>query len=196
MQKRLIFFIFVWCCAFGQIKKTNPIMQSLIIPGWGQKTLGKKKTARIFSSVEISLWTACAASYLSSYNEKLKYTAFAAQYAGVESEDKGHKYWVDIGNYLNIEQHNAEHLRWREFDELYNENDRWQWNEYGNMQKFEEMRIKSDYLKKTGEYILGTIILNHIISGINTLYILRSENITFTPVFTYKSSYVLLSLSF
>ena len=49
------------------------------------------------------------------------------------------------------------------------------------MKKFESMRIRSDYFAKTGEYILGAIVLNHIISAIDTYYLLRVKNITFFP---------------
>ena len=38
------------------------------------------------------------------------------------------------------------------------------------------MRIDSDKLFFTGKFIVGGIILNHIISGINTLYLTRLNN--------------------
>ena len=41
------------------------------------------------------------------------------------------------------------------------------------MKKFEEMRIRSDKLSKYGEYTIGIITLNHIISAINSLYLSR-----------------------
>ena len=38
------------------------------------------------------------------------------------------------------------------------------------------MRIDSDKLFFTGKFIIGGIILNHIVSGINTLYLTRMIN--------------------
>ena len=47
-----------------------------------------------------------------------------------------------------------------------------------HMKKFEEMRIRSDKLSKYGEYTIGIITLNHIISAINSLYLSRlNENV-------------------
>ena len=46
------------------------------------------------------------------------------------------------------------------------------------MAKFEEMRIRSDKLSKYGEYTLGLITLNHIVSSINSLYLSKvSDNL-------------------
>ena len=39
------------------------------------------------------------------------------------------------------------------------------------MKKFEKMRIESDMLSKYGEYVIGVITLNHIVSAINSLYL-------------------------
>ena len=41
------------------------------------------------------------------------------------------------------------------------------------MKKFEKMRIRSDKLSKYGEYTIGIITLNHIVSAINSLYLSR-----------------------
>ena len=41
------------------------------------------------------------------------------------------------------------------------------------MEKFEKMRINSDKLAKYGQYTLGLITLNHIVSSINSLYLSR-----------------------
>ena len=45
-----------------------------------------------------------------------------------------------------------------------------------HMNKFEEMRISSDKLAKYGQYTLGVITLNHIVSFINALYLSRLNN--------------------
>ena len=34
----------------------------------------------------------------------MQYQSYAAEYAGVNPKNKNHKYWVDIGNYINQEQ--------------------------------------------------------------------------------------------
>ena len=173
MFKRLIITLIFYSVAIGKPFELNPVLKSTLIPGWGEAALENNKRARLFSSIELSLWTACLATYTASYHQMLQYQSFAVEHAGVDADNKDHKYWVDIGNYIDIDQHNSEHLRWRYLDEIYNESDRWLWDNKNNMKNFESMRIRSDMLAKTGEYVIGAIIMNHLISAIDTLYLLR-----------------------
>ena len=54
---------------------------------------------------------------------------------------------------------------------MYRNNSLWNWDSYDNMKKFEKLRIKSDFLDRQGKFIAGAILLNHIISAIDALYI-------------------------
>ena len=177
MFKRLILTFTLLSVVIGKPFELNPVLKSAIIPGWGEYVIEKNKRARLFSSIELSLWTTCLATYTFSYHQMLQYQSFAVEHAGVDTDNKNHKYWVDIGNYIDIEQHNSEHLRWRYLDEIYNETDRWDWDTKNNMKNFESMRIRSDMLAKTGEYIIGAIIMNHILSAIDTLYFIRLKKV-------------------
>ena len=173
MFKRLIITFILSSVAMGKPFELNPVLKSSLIPGWGEAVLENNKRARLFSSIELSLWTACLATYTASYHQMLQYQSFAVEHAGVDADNKDHKYWVDIGNYIDIDQHNSEHLRWRYLDEIYSESDHWLWDNKNNMKNFESMRIRSDMLAKTGEYVIGAIIMNHLLSAIDTLYLLR-----------------------
>ena len=181
MCKKLIFLIISFNIIFGQEVQLAPVLKSFLIPGWGEKALGNNKHSRFFSNVEISLLTTCIGSYVASHNQMLQYRSFAVAHANVDIEGKNHKYWVDIGNYLDIDDHNSEHLRWRYIDEVYHSDYKWSWDTKKNMQKFEKMRINSDLYKKAGEYILGSIVLNHIISAIDALYLSKINSLTFLP---------------
>ena len=182
MYKKIIIIILVFISfAKGKDYQISPVIKSFIVPGWGEKVLQNTSRARLFSNIELSLWTACIGTYAFSFNQMLNYKSFAVEHAGVSSVGRNKKYWVDIGNYIDMDSHNSEHLRWRYFDELYDESSEWYWDNRKNMKKFENMRIRSDYYAKAGEYIIGTIVLNHIISAIDALYLLRLKNITFLP---------------
>ena len=167
----------------------HPSLQSAVMPGWGQTTLKNKKHARAFAFIEFTLWTTYIGSYTFSNHQKNKYRSFATKHASVNPENKNHNYWVDIGNYIDIEHHNEEHLRWRTFDQLYAEKDKWYWDSYENMKKFESMRINSDLLKKNCEYILGAITLNHIISAIDSLYITRTRDVNKITIYPLLGKY-------
>ena len=76
----------------------------------GEHALEENKRSRLFSNIELSLWTACLGAYTYSHHSMLQYKSFAVEHAGVFSSGKDKKYWVDIGNYIDIENHNSEHL--------------------------------------------------------------------------------------
>ena len=197
MYKKIILITsFFISFTIGKSYSISPVVKSLIMPGWGEKALDNSKRARLFSNIEISLWTACIGSYTFSYHQMLKYKSFAVEHAGIPSTGRHEKYWVDIGNYIDIDAHNNEHLRWRYIDELYDESAKWLWDSRKNMKKFEDMRIRSDYYAKTGEYIIGAIVLNHLISGIDALYLLRLENITFLPIINNGTNELSLNIRF
>ena len=199
MCKRLILTLIISGVLKGESFELNPILKSALIPGWGETVLDNNKRARFFSTIELSLWTTCLATYTFSYHQMLQYQSFAIEHAGVDARDKNHKYWVDIGNYIDMEHHNSEHLRWRYIDELYSETDAWNWDTRNNMKKFESMRIRSDMLAKTGEYIIGGIVMNHILSAIDSLYLIRLtkvDNMTIIPMFDKDSYGLVLKLRF
>ena len=159
-------------------RKIHPAIQSAFIPGWGESSLLKPSQSRFFNLLELTLWSTCLGFYSFSNHQKLQYQSYAAKYAGINQNNKNHKYWVDIGNYLSLENHNAEHLRWRQINDIYDVDYNWIWESEKHMNKFEKMRIRSDKFAKYGEYTLGIITLNHIVSSINALYLSRlSENV-------------------
>lgn len=151
----------------------SPSVKSLLIPGWGQYSLDEKKHGNVFVSTEVLGFALTAFCIIQSNNAEDTYIALAAKHAGVNSNGKDYQYWIDIGNYNNIDDYNDEHLRWREFDSIYKLNDKWDWHwdSEENRKKFEDQRIKSDNYKLATKFVVGGIVLNHIISAINGHYL-------------------------
>ena len=182
----LISFIIYNVNLYGQIQKESkfdPVIKSLIIPGWGQKSLGKPKRARLFNYIESGILLALISSSTFSNIEKKNYKAFASRHAAISSSGKDHKYWVDIGNYNSIENYNDEHLRNREMDDLYPDDEKWSWDWDldSNRKIFENKRIRSDQLELLATFSMGALVLNHIISSIDALYLKKvSSNKSFS----------------
>ena len=151
----------------------SPVIKSLVVPGWGQYSLDNRKHGNIFVSSEILGYALTTFCIVQSNNAEDTYLALASEHAGVTTSGKDYQYWVDIGNYNSIDDYNDEHLRWREFDSIYQLNDKWdgQWESEDNRKKFEEHRIKSDKYALTTKFVIGGIVLNHIISAIDALYL-------------------------
>ena len=156
--------------------KIHPSLKSALIPGMGESSLSKTTQSKFFNLVELTLWSTFLGFQNFSNHKRLQYKSYAAKYAGISTENKNLKYWVDIGNYLSLNDHNEEHLRWRQINDIYNEEFNWSWKSRRHMEKFEKMRINSDKLAKYGQYTLGLITLNHIVSSINALYLSRLKD--------------------
>ena len=106
---------------FGGSFKLHPMVKSAILPGWGESSMHNSKRARLFLLTEISLLTAWVSAYTISGHQANQYQSFAVEHAGIDSRGKDHQYWVDIGNYSSMTNHNDEHLRFRDFESLYSD---------------------------------------------------------------------------
>ena len=161
----------------------HPIVKSIIIPGWGEASLGHQKSSRFFIHSEAILLVSCLSAYKIGDIKQNEYIAFANEHAGAKNISD-HRYWVDIGNYNSNQAFDEEHLRMRDGKQGQWSSNPWFWKAGDSDRKrFEKIRIDSDKLFFTGKFIIGGIILNHIVSGINTLYLTRINN---------KKSYSLL----
>ena len=176
----MILFIFLICAGLcnGQVKEErelDPVIKSILLPGWGQKALGRKKRARVYNYFESGLILTIVGSSTFSNITIKNYIAFASEHAAISSSEKNHKYWVDIGNYDSITDYNDEHLRNREMDDLYPDDKKWSWDwdTDANRKAFEKKRISSDQLKLAATFGIGALMVNHIVSAIDVLYLKR-----------------------
>jgi len=199
MQKAIYIIIFYSSIVFSA-PSIHPMVKSFLIPGWGELALNSQKSSRFFMQTEAILFTSCLSAYKLAGAREKEYIAYANEYAGVKNTND-HRYWVDIGNYNSNEDFDEEHLRMRDGKVGQWSFSPWHW-EGGetHRRKFERMRIDSDKLYFTGRFIIGGIILNHIVSGINSLYLfrLKNNNYSLLPIIKFHSNNVqyLFSLQF
>lgn len=172
MQKIFLLTFFYSSLCFGSLP-LHPIAKSFLMPGSGERDLGYYKSSKFFMQSEILLFTACYSAFKTSDIIKHKYISYAAQYAGATTPIDD-RYWTDIGNYNSNNDFDSEHLRMRDSKERQWSDHPWNWqSDHIKRKKFENMRIKSDKYFLIGKFLVGGIIMNHIISSINTLYILN-----------------------
>ena len=139
---------------------------------------------RIFVLSETVLLLAILGSYSVAQRQETEYKAYAAEHAGIDPIGKDRQFWVDIGNYSSLFAFNEEHLRWRDFNALYEDNDTWAWawDSSNNRERFENTRISSDTWRLRGSFLIGGVVLNHIVSAIDALYLSKISNIQETVV--------------
>jgi hypothetical protein len=202
MGKKTVIIILLFCAiAFGQNSNgLSPIVKSFLLPGWGEYALEKPNRGRIFILSEAALWTSFAGALIVSNNYTDLFQAYAADYAGVATSGKDRQYWVDVGNYESLNGHNEEHLRFRYYDEIYPMNSEWHW-EWTSEEKrlqYRDYRVASDTWAKGAKFIAGSIVINHIVSAIDALYLQRIsqiEAVSMQPLINMENGYSGLALA-
>ena len=66
-------------------------------------------------------------------------------------------------------------LQQRDPEAVYPENDEfsWQWDQINNRLKYEQMRVDSDQAYSRAVLMIGVIVVNHIVSGIDAIRVVR-----------------------
>jgi hypothetical protein len=154
-------------CAADKSPGGSAFLKSLVVPGWGQYSLDRPNTALGFFSAELALIGGMLT--LNAYGKSTRddYRALATACAGVTGI-RGHDFYVDVGNWMNVDQYNEQRLRDREFAALYTSpSDRWAWDSDQHRSQMETIRIRSDRAFNSILYLAGGLVLNHVASAIH-----------------------------
>jgi hypothetical protein len=164
-------------------KKKSPglaFLYSLAIPGMGQVYSDRFDVGKYFMISEASLWLGYAAFTI--YGNWLLDDAynFAATHAGItnDGKERDDKFYIDIGNYENYEAFNNEKLIYGEYESLYlpeNGYFFW-WDKVENRKKYREDKLAGDRTKNDRLFIVGAILINHIVSAISAIVLTNNYN--------------------
>ena len=157
--------------AFAEDKKQesnkSAFLKSFVIPGWGQYSLGRKNAALTFFGAELMLIGGMFTLNAYGRSTRADYQALAAAYAGVQGSHS-HDYYVDVGNWMTVDQFNERRLQERNFDALYTSpSDQWSWDSDAHRAQMEMNRIRSDRAFNNVLYLVGGLVLNHVASAIH-----------------------------
>ncbi len=164
-------------------KKKSPglaFLYSLVVPGMGQLYTERFDVGKYFIISEASLWLGYAAFTI--YGNWLLNDAynFAAIHAGVtnEGKDKDDKFYVDISNYDNYEQFNNEKLIFGQYESLYLPENGYYfwWDNSENRRKYREDKLAGDRIRNDRLFIVGAILVNHVVSAISAIVLTNSHN--------------------
>ena len=145
---------------------------SLLVPGWGQHYAGAKIKRNVFFGLEMGMWaTYSGFTAYSSWREE-DYKTYAATHAGVNLDGKNNTYFIDVGNFADIYEHNDYRLQQRNFNKYYQDVDfyYWKWESGASRDKFDQLRISADTADNRALFVLGAIVANHVISAIDAVW--------------------------
>jgi hypothetical protein len=161
----------------GSLTIGGAFMRSLLIPGWGQRRAGAKTAARNFFVTEVLLWSGFTAFQV--YGNWLKddYKLLAATHAAAEVAGKDDQFFVDMGNFISVEEFNQNRLRRRDVQGLYDPATHfWQWDTDAQRQRFENLRIRSDKAHSRALFVVAGVLTNHIVSGIHAAWVAHKKS--------------------
>jgi TM2 domain-containing membrane protein YozV len=145
------------------------VIASLILPGAGEFYAGSFESGKYFLIAESGLWLTYAGFRAHSNWLRQDAQAFAQQHAGANFNDKNDQYSVNIGNFNTTADYNSAKSRNREYDLIYltdvSKDYLWNWDSDANRLRFKDLRIHSDEVKNNAKFLIGVVVVNHIISA-------------------------------
>ena len=178
MKKYLLLIILCLTCLTAQIPlDAKAKLQSLVLPGWGEQTLGEPKRAQNFFIREAALWLIYFGGKKTASWYESNYIAFAELHSNADMDGKDYLFSVNLGHYDSFEQYNDTKERQRLVEDKYRENKglEWRWDDSTNRIKFDKMRIKSVTYDKYARFAISGLILHRLVSFIDVVYLERTN---------------------
>ncbi len=154
------------------------VLYSLLVPGMGELYADGFDQGKYSLIAEGGLWL--------TYFSFLQYGAwirddsrqFAAAHAGVTVAGKSDQYFVDIGNYSDTYEYNDYELIQRAPNKVYDVNAGyfWKWDSDESKKEFRAMRVSSERVFNNAKFVIGAVMINHIISAVNAARLTRQYN--------------------
>lgn len=156
------------------------MIYSLIIPGMGQLYTNRFDVGKYFMISEAALWFGYASFTVygnwllnDSYN-------YSVSHAGVTKGDKAKEddFWINISNYNNVEDYNNDMLERGSYDKVYfpNTGFDFHWESEASRKLYREDKLAGDRIRNDRLFIVGAVVLNHIISAISAIIVTNSYN--------------------
>jgi hypothetical protein len=154
------------------------ILYSLILPGMGELYAENFSTGRYFLAAEGALWLTYAGFGIYGNSVRDDARSFAVVHAGVNLAGKNDQFFVDIGNFISIDEYNQKKLRDRDPDKVYNPalGYAWQWDSDASRSAFRDRRVTSETAYNNMRFVVAAILINHVASAINAARAAISHN--------------------
>ena len=154
------------------------VVYSLLLPGMGELYADRFDNGRYSLVAEAALWLTYAS--FQQYGTWLQGDArsFASAHAGAVPSGKDDQFYVNLGNFSNMYDYNDKKLRDRNISEVYDPSQGyfWNWDSDVSRQRFRSLRISSDKVINNSRFVIGAIVVNHILSALNAARLARHFN--------------------
>jgi len=158
--------------------QSTAIFYSLLLPGMGELYAGDFGTGRYSLGAEAALWL----TYISfqQYGSWIQADsrAYAVSHAGVAMGGKDDQFFVNVSNFQDVYTYNEKKLQDRNLAEVYDpaQGYYWKWDNDVDRQRFRSLRISSAKVFDNSRFVIGAVVVNHIISAISAARLVRHYN--------------------
>jgi len=144
-------------------------LYSLLLPGMGELYANGFSSGKYFLMAEGGLWITYAIFEIHGNDLRDAARAYSVSRAGVNPGGKDDQFYVDLGNFLSMDEYNDKRLRDREPERLYSaaNGQYWLWDSDESRLAFREQRIASETSYNNRKFVGAAILINHIVSAIN-----------------------------
>lgn len=151
---------------------------SLLLPGMGELYADGFSSGKYFLIAEGALWLTYATFEIYGNSLRDDARAFAISRAGVDPTNKTDQFFVDIGNYLNIDEYNQIKLQEREPHKVYDPaaGYYWSWESDAARAEYRSNRISSENMYNNRNFVVAAVLINHVASAINAARSAISHN--------------------
>ncbi len=155
------------------------VLYSLLLPGMGELYANDFNSGKYFVIAEATLWLTFTGFEMYGHWIQNDARHFTVTHAGVNPSGKDDQFFVNIGNFLNTYEYNEKKLRDRDIKSLYDVNSDyfWQWDSDASRQRYRDLRVKSDNVLNDVRFVVGAIIVNHLVSAINAARLTAKHNV-------------------
>jgi len=175
----VVFLVLVGCPpVFGTVTPGNALLHSLIVPGWGQKKLGRTGWAKVFLASEVASLSLVGAFYWRSRLVRSDYQLYARAYSGLGTQVPLSEHVLrSLEDYQSRVQHLEalrEEARTRYPEDMekqvqyiqgYDIGVDWAWDE-GKMEGYRVLRKRARKSQSKSIQFTGLIVCNHILSAL------------------------------
>ncbi len=154
------------------------VILSLLLPGMGELYAGDYRSGKYFTALEGTLWLTYASIDLYGIWTRDDARKYASKKGGIVLAGQGDKFFTDIGNYIDVNNYNDRKLQERQIDNLYDPNSIyfWKWTSDSDRSTYRNLRIKSDQAFNSLQFVLGAVLINHVVSAVNAARLTNKFN--------------------
>lgn len=145
-------------------------LQSLLVPGWGQRYAGDHRSAAWFLGAEVALWSGYWGLQRLAEVREDRFQTYAAVHAGARTAGRSDGFYDDLGFYDSVLQHN-QYAAYQDGPaaELYEmtPEDFWEWDDPGSRTHYRDLRNRSERTRRQALYLAGVTVVNHVFSAVH-----------------------------